>query len=53
LAEYVIGACLYFAKDFARLDKQKEGKIWDRYNMKELSGATMGIIGSEILLTIC
>ena len=45
LAEYVMGACLYFAKDFARLDKQREAHRWEKFDMKVLKGQTMGIVG--------
>ncbi len=45
LAEYVIGCSLYFAKSMARLVNQKEQKVWSKFNMRELRGATMGIIG--------
>ena len=39
LAEYTMMACSYFAKDLPKLMKQKEGKIWGKYNVKELRGA--------------
>jgi phosphoglycerate dehydrogenase-like enzyme len=42
---YFEGACLYFAKDFPRLIRNKEECVWDRYNMRELKGATLGIVG--------
>lgn len=45
LAEYVMGACSYFAKDFPRLAKNKQLKNWDRYCVQELRGTCMGIIG--------
>lgn len=45
LAEYVIGACLYFAKDMGRLNRQKAASDWTKFNMKELAGKTMGIVG--------
>jgi hypothetical protein len=45
LAEYVIGACLYFAKGLRRLDVQKEQHKWERFPMAELRGKTMGIVG--------
>lgn len=38
LGEYVIGACLYFAKDFGRLNQQKADKEWNRFDVKELKG---------------
>jgi len=45
LAEYGMMACSYFAKDLPRLLKNKKSKEWDRYDVSELRGATMGIIG--------
>lgn len=45
LAEYVMGACLYFAKDISRLNKQSEAREWIKYDMIGLRGQTMGIVG--------
>jgi phosphoglycerate dehydrogenase-like enzyme len=45
LAEYVLAAASYFAKDFPRLARNKASKTWDRYCVQELRGATMGIVG--------
>ncbi len=45
LAEYVMGACSYFYKDFPRLMRQKDEKLWDQFPVTELRGKTMGIIG--------
>jgi len=45
LAEYVMAACSYFAKDFGRLVSQKKAKIWDPFDIEELRGKTMGIVG--------
>ena len=45
LAEYVMGACAFFSKDFARLIKQREDRNWNRFCVQELRGQTMGIIG--------
>lgn len=45
LAEFCIGACLYFAKDFPRLMRQKAEKRWQTFIVEELKGATMGVIG--------
>jgi phosphoglycerate dehydrogenase-like enzyme len=45
LGEWVLGAILYFAKDFRRLIRaQPEGK-WDPFTVTEISGQTLGIIG--------
>jgi len=45
LAEYTLMACSYFAKDLPRLLKNKKAKDWDRYDVLELRGSTMGIVG--------
>ena len=45
LAEYVIMACSYFAKDLPRLMAQQKNKQWVKYNVEELRGKTLGIIG--------
>ena len=38
-------ACSYFAKDLPRMLKNKKNKSWDNYDIEELRGKTMGIIG--------
>lgn len=45
LAEYVIMACSYFAKDLPRLMAQQKNKLWIKYDVEELRGKTLGIIG--------
>lgn len=45
LAEYVMMACSYFAKDLPLLMKNKREKRWDNYDIEELRGKTMGIVG--------
>ncbi|HSP36096.1 MAG TPA: D-2-hydroxyacid dehydrogenase [Thermoanaerobaculia bacterium] len=42
LAEWVIGAMLYFAKDFRRLTTARE---WKPFHVERLEGATLGIVG--------
>jgi phosphoglycerate dehydrogenase-like enzyme len=45
LAEWVIGAVLYFAKDFRRLlESQKAGR-WDPFAPEMVQGRWMGIVG--------
>lgn len=45
LGEWVIGAALFFAKQFrARLQEQAEG-VWRQADVDELHGRTMGIVG--------
>lgn len=36
LAEYALGACTYFAKDFPRLVKQQQKKQWKNFDIEEL-----------------
>jgi len=45
LAEYTMMACSYFAKSLPRLLRQKESKHWLKYDVEELRGKTMGIVG--------
>lgn len=45
LAEYTLMACSYFAKDLPRLMAQKKKKEWGKYDVLELRGTTMGIVG--------
>jgi len=45
LAEYTMMACSSFAKDLPRLLQQKKNKTWEKFNVKELRGSTMGIVG--------
>ena len=45
LAEYVMMACSYFAKDLPRLMKNQKNKHWDNYDIEELRGKTLGIVG--------
>jgi len=45
LAEFVIGAVLHFAKDFRRLIRNQAAGIWQQYEMDEVYGKVMGIVG--------
>jgi len=45
LAEYTMMACSSFAKDLPRLLQQKKEKNWTKFDVQELRGATMGIVG--------
>src|SRR5688500_18369192 len=45
LAEFVIAAMLWFAKDLRRLVRNQEAQIWQPYTVKRLEGSTVGIIG--------
>ena len=45
LAEYTMMACSYFAKDLPRLMRQQKEKNWEKYDVEELRGKTLGIVG--------
>jgi phosphoglycerate dehydrogenase-like enzyme len=45
LAEFVIAAVLYFAKDIPRLNRNRLDHGWDRFLMKEIQGQSVGILG--------
>jgi phosphoglycerate dehydrogenase-like enzyme len=45
LGEFTIAAALYFAKDFRRMVRSQQAGIWDPFDVEELTGATLGIIG--------
>jgi phosphoglycerate dehydrogenase-like enzyme len=45
LAEFVVGAVLYFAKDFRRLIRSQQAGVWQQFEMQEVHGKVMGIVG--------
>ena len=45
LAEWVIGALLYFVKDFARLERNRTRGVWEVFEPDDLAGRTLGIVG--------
>lgn len=45
LAEFVFGALLYHTKRFGHLQSEQREHRWERFCARELSGATMAIIG--------
>jgi phosphoglycerate dehydrogenase-like enzyme len=45
LAEFVVGAVLYFAKDFRRVIRSQQAGVWQPFEMEETHGKTMGIVG--------
>lgn len=45
LAEFVIGACIYFAKDFPRILRNQKAAKWEQYESELISGKTLGIFG--------
>ena len=40
-----IAACSYFAKNIPKLLEQKGAKVWHDFDIEELRGKTMGIVG--------
>ena len=45
LGEFVLGAMLYFAKDFRRMIRNQEAGRWEQYVVEEIAGQTVGIVG--------
>ena len=45
LGEFVLGAILFFAKDFRRMIRSQEAGIWDPFDVEEVSLQTVGILG--------
>jgi phosphoglycerate dehydrogenase-like enzyme len=45
LAEFVLGAILYFAKDFRRMIRNQMAQVWEGFDVMPVAGQTVGIIG--------
>lgn len=45
LAEFVIAALLYFARDFPRLARNQRRGAWEAFEPLDLAGRTLGIVG--------
>jgi phosphoglycerate dehydrogenase-like enzyme len=45
LGEFVVGAILYFAKDFRRMIRNQAAAVWEPFDIVPVSGQTVGIIG--------
>ncbi|MFI4946481.1 MAG: D-2-hydroxyacid dehydrogenase, partial [Burkholderiales bacterium] len=45
LAEFVIGALLYFTRDFPRLIRNQRRGVWEVFEPLDLAGRTLGIVG--------
>ena len=45
LGEFALAAILYFAKDFHRMIRNQEAGIWQQFEVEEIAGQTLGIIG--------
>ncbi len=45
LAEWAVGAMLYFQYDYRRLVRQQEAGVWADFDIEELGDKTVGIVG--------
>jgi phosphoglycerate dehydrogenase-like enzyme len=45
LAEFTLGAILYFAKDFRRMIRNQVAGRWEQFDVEEIAGQTVGIVG--------
>ena len=45
LAEWAVGAMLYFLYDYRRLIRQQEAGVWADFDIEELGAKTIGIVG--------
>ncbi|HEX3744991.1 MAG TPA: D-2-hydroxyacid dehydrogenase [Bryobacteraceae bacterium] len=45
LGEFVLGAVIYFAKDFRRLIRNQMAGVWEPFDVTEIAGQTAGIVG--------
>src|SRR6185369_14501404 len=45
LGEFALGAILYFAKDFRRMVRNQEAGRWEPFDIVEIAGQTVGILG--------
>eukprot|EP00803_Ostreobium_quekettii_P005466 evm.model.scf_219.9 EVM.evm.TU.scf_219.9 scf_219:83670-88488(-) len=53
LAEYAITACNWFAKDLPRMRAAQKAKKWDVFDVEELRGSTMGVVGLGDIGSAC
>jgi phosphoglycerate dehydrogenase-like enzyme len=45
LGEFVLAAILYFAKDFRRMVRNQTAGVWEPFDVEEIGGQTVGILG--------
>jgi phosphoglycerate dehydrogenase-like enzyme len=45
LGEFALAAILYFAKDFRRMIRNQMAGRWEQFDITEISGQTVGIVG--------
>ncbi len=45
LGEFVLAAILFFAKDLRRMVRNQEAGVWEQFDVEEIAGKTVGIVG--------
>jgi phosphoglycerate dehydrogenase-like enzyme len=45
LGEFALAAILYFAKDLRRMVRNQEAGLWEQFDITEICGQTVGIVG--------
>jgi phosphoglycerate dehydrogenase-like enzyme len=45
LGEFALAAILYFAKDFRRMIRNQVAGVWEQFDVEEIDGQTVGIVG--------
>ena len=45
LGEFALAAILYFAKDLRRMVRNQMAGVWEQFDITEISGQTVGIVG--------
>jgi phosphoglycerate dehydrogenase-like enzyme len=45
LGEFALAAILYFAKDFRRMIRNQMAGVWEQFDVEEIAGQTVGIVG--------
>ena len=45
LGEFALAAMLFFAKDLRRMVRNQEAGVWEQFDITEISGQTVGIVG--------
>jgi len=45
LAEFFIGATLFFAKDFRRMLRSQAAGVWDQFEVEEVAGKVVTVVG--------
>ncbi len=45
LAEWTLGAMLYFAYNMRRMIRQQQAGVWEAFTTEEIQGKTLGIVG--------